>query len=93
MFVVWFIFEHYIPKHKLVYRFCITFDVYKLYFPKFCLVIDFYQITRKYFGSSVLIREAHDILMSSAKSLIMDPILCPTPLMKIRNRRGPSTDP
>ena len=65
MFVVWFIFEHYIPKCKLLYRFCITVNVYKFclffiefYFPNFCPFTDVYEITRKYLGSSVWICEA-----------------------------------
>ena len=60
MFVVWFIFEHYIPKYKLVYRFRITINVYKFclffiefYFPKFCLVIIFF--TRSHVSISALV--------------------------------------
>ena len=49
MFVVWFIFEHDIPKFRLVYQFCIMLNVYKFglffiefYFSKFCPVTDVY---------------------------------------------------
>ena len=100
MFVVWFIFEHYIPKCKLVYRFCITFNVYK-----FCLFfIEFYFqsfaqsliFTRSRVSISALVSgfvRPNDILVSSANSLMMDSILCPMSLMNIKNKRRPRTDP
>ena len=75
MFVMWFLFEHYIPKCGLVYRLCVTFNVNKFcliiiefYFLDFCPVTDlkknfFYSITCKYLALVSGLVRPNDILM------------------------------